>query len=160
MTDDPPTSRTGLPATIETVTADYSSSTLLLDEMLADMIAGGEYLTDACQALGMSLRKFYRRIGKEPEFAKLMDEAQDIGFEVRATQTARIARGDQLAGSTGDWKRDQLIVKQENWLLSKRHPKRYGDKLQVESNNVTANVAISDDPVEAARQYQEMMGRT
>lgn len=160
MTDDPSLSRAGLPATIESVTADYSSSTLLLDEMLADLIASGENVTDACATMGVGVRQFYRRCGREPEFAKLMNEAQDAGSEVRASLTARIARGDPEAGSTGDWKRDQLIVKQENWLLSKRHPKRYGDKLQVESNNVTANVAISDDPVEAAKQYKEMMDRT
>lgn len=159
MTDDQ-NPRAQVPATIESVTADYSSSTLLLDEMLADLIANGSTVYDACRTVGYNRMEFYRRLRKDTAFAHLMDDAQDAGADAQADISDRIAAGDPEAGSTGDWKRDQLIVKQRQWRLSKQHVKRYGDKLQVESNNVTANVVISDDPVEAAKQYKEMMDRT
>lgn len=160
MTDEPPPSRAGLPATIETVTADYSSSTLLIDEMLADMISQGTTMVDACGALGLSKRDVYRRLATDTAFQKLLEDARNVGFEVIAANARRIIRGDETAGGTTDWKRNKAVAEFDLKLLSKWHPKAYGDKLQVESNNVTANVAISDDPVEAAKQYKEMMDRT
>jgi hypothetical protein len=159
MTADP-NPRTQVPATIESVTADYSSSTLLVDEMLADLIANGSTVYDACRTVGYGRMEFYRRLRKDADFAHLMDDAQAAGADAQADMSDRIAAGDREAGSTGDWRRDQLIVKQRQWRLSKQHVKRYGDKLQVESTNVNANVPISDDPIEASRQYAAMMDRT
>lgn len=130
----------------------------LLDEMLADMIASGDhYLNEACATLGLRWRQVYRRLAKEPDFADLMNEAQEAGLEVRRARLDAIAKGDQTAGSSGDWKRDQLILKQAHWMLEKLHPKRYGPKVEVTATTRTANVAISDDPNEAARQYADMV---
>jgi hypothetical protein len=130
----------------------------LFDEMLADMIASGEhYLNEACAALGLSWRQVYRRLAKDVDFADLMNEAQEAGLEVRRARLDRIAAGDQTAGSSGDWKRDQLMIKQGNWTLEKLHPKRYGPKLEVETTNRNVQVPMSDDPNEAARAYADLM---
>lgn len=130
----------------------------LFDEMLADMIASGEYyLNQACEALGIRWRQVYRRLAKDADFADLMNEAQEAGLEVRRAKLDRIAQGDQKAGSSGDWKRDQLIVKQQQWMLEKLHPRKYGPKVEVTATTRNANVAISDDPNEAAHQYSELV---
>jgi len=42
-------------------------------------------------------------------------------------------------------------------LLAKWHPRKYGEKLHVESTNTNAEIPMSDDPIEAARAYEKMM---
>lgn len=128
------------------------------DELLADMIASGNYyLNEACGVLGIQWRQVYRRINREPLFAELMEESQQAGLEVRRARLERIAAGDVSAGSSGDWKRDQLICKQGNWALEKLHPKKYGPKAELEVRQATITTVISDDPIEAARQYEQIM---
>lgn len=144
---------------VEVVEPEHASTTLLLDEMLADLIASGEFVSTSCEALGIDVRKLYKRLKVEPTLAAMLDDAHAAGMSLRAARTARIARGDVSAGSSGDWKRDQLIIKQENWLLEKLHPEQYGNKLEVKTKSLNANVPMSDDPIEAARQYEELMGR-
>jgi hypothetical protein len=132
----------------------------LNDEILADMIADGTDLVEACDVLGLGpsgRRQIHRRINRDPEFAEFMEAARVAGYEAIASRTRKVSRGVE-GHSTGDWKRDQLVCKQDNWLLEKWHPKAYGQKLEVESVNKTANVAISDDPNEAARQYADLVG--
>lgn len=162
MTDDEPAGAASRAQelAVPLVAPSYTSATLLLDEMLADMIASGDFLTDACRSLGLDWRRLYERLAKDVAFADLMNRAQEMGFEVRASLTARIARGDRTAGSSGDWKRDQLIVKQENWLLEKRHPRKYGPKLEIETTNRNMDVPVSDDPVEASKQYDRFIRGT
>ena len=131
----------------------------LNDEMLADMISDGMDLVEACEVLGLGAsgrRQVHRRIQRDPLFAEFMEAARTAGYEVIASRTRKVTRGVE-GFSTGDWKRDQLICKQDNWLLEKWHPKAYGQKLEVESVSKVANVAISDDPNEAARQYSELV---
>jgi hypothetical protein len=127
----------------------------LLDEVFFDLVSSGEFLSVACEVVGWKVRTFYARRYADAEFGKRVDAAVEVGLDARADRTALIARGDKAAGSSGDWKRDQLIVKQENWLLSKRSG-RYADKLQVDQRSgPLPPPAFSDDPNEAARQYQE-----
>lgn len=128
--------------------------------MLADMIASGDhYLNEACATLGLRWRQVYRRLANEQNFADLMNEAQEAGLEVRRARLDAIAKGDEKAGSSGDWKRDQLIIKQAHWMLEKLHPKKYGPKVEVTATNHNTNYAMSDDPNEAARQYSELIKR-
>lgn len=136
---------------------DVNAGLSLFDEVLADMLADGMYMVDACRELGLSRRDVYRRLSKDQAFADMMNDAVRIGYEVKQARLDRIAAGDQAAGSTGDWKRDQLICKQQNWALERLHPGRYGPKVEVTTTNKTAVRTISDDPVEAARQYREIM---
>lgn len=129
----------------------------IVDRLLADMVSSGEFLSDACNALGIHRMSVYAKLRKDEAFAQLMDEARDAGADARAARTAQIARGNKEAGSSGDWKRDQLICKQENWLLEKWHPKRYGAKIEIETKNRTLSAPMSSDPIEAARQYADMI---
>lgn len=130
----------------------------LFDEMLADMIASGQYyLNEACEELGLRWRQVYRRLAKDADFADLMNEAQEAGLDVRRALLERISRGDEAAGSSGDWKRDQLICKQGNWVLEKLHPKRYGPKVEVTATSRNLQVPMSDDPNEAARAYASLI---
>lgn len=123
------------------------------------MIAEGTDMVEACEVLGLGAsgrRQVYRRIARDAGFAEFMEAARVAGYEAIASRTRKVSRG-VVGYSTGDWKRDQLVCKQDNWLLEKWHPKGYGQKLEVESTSRVANVAISDDPNEAARQYSDLV---
>lgn len=128
-----------------------------IDHTLADLLADGAYMVDACSALGLNRRMVYKRLARDQNFADAMNEAVKIGYEVRQAKLDRIAAGDLEAGSTGDWKRDQLICKQGNWALERLHPGRYGPKIEIETKNRTLTAPMSTDSVEAARQYTELM---
>ena len=56
--------------------------------------------------------------------------------------------------------RSRLRVDTRKWLLSKLLPKKFGDKLEIENKgeiNHKHDVAISIDPVQAARDYQALI---
>lgn len=141
------------------VDAPYTSATLLIDECLADMIADGDTMVDACDALGLRKRDVYRRIAKEPQFAQLLEEARRIGFDVIANRVKQTLRG-RGPDASGDVKRDRLIAEYDMKLLAKWHPKAYGEKLEIETTNRNMDVPVSDDPVEASKQYDRFIRGT
>jgi hypothetical protein len=128
-------------------------------QVLIDMVSDGKFLVEACQAAGAAVSTVYSRIDKDERFAKEMERARRLGFDVRASNTLRVARGEQ-GFSTGDVKRDTLICKQENHMLAKWHPTVYGDKLQVEQKSATVAIPTSNDPIEAQRMYEQLMKGT
>ncbi|KRA74259.1 hypothetical protein ASD78_12255 [Lysobacter sp. Root667] len=70
-----------------------------------------------------------------PEFAADFLDARDNGFDVIAYRSRLTARGLQAekgGESTGDVFRDRLIVEQENKLLAKWDPRRYGERQTLE----------------------------
>lgn len=125
-------------------------------QIIIEMVSEGTTLTDACKTVGAAVSTVYYRIDKDIKFQEEMERARRLGFDVRASNTLRVARGE--AGfSTGDVKRDTLICKQENHMLAKWHPTIYGDKLQVEQKTATVVIPTSDDPIAAQRAYEELM---
>lgn len=128
-------------------------------QILIDMVSDGKFLVDACAASGAKVSTVYSRIDKDERFAKEMERARRLGFDVRASNTLRVARGEE-GYSTGDVKRDTLICKQENHMLAKWHPTVYGDKLQVETKTATVAIPVGDDPIAAQRAYEALMKGT
>jgi hypothetical protein len=82
-------------------------------------------------------------------FRARFEAAKSHGYDRRAENLLKIARGDQGAGSTGDVKRDRLIWDAERWDLSKRDSKRFGDKLQVDSEVIHKFETLDDDALNA-----------
>lgn len=82
-------------------------------------------------------------------FRVRFEAAKAHGYDRRAENLLKIARGDPDAGSTGDVKRDRLIWDAERWDLSKRDSKRFGDKLQVESEVTHKFETLDDDALNA-----------
>ena len=125
-------------------------------QMICDYVAGGMTMVDACRTLGIPLRTNYSRLQANPKFRDMMEDARTNGYDVIAADVRRVARGED-GFSTGDSKRDRLVVETDLKLLSKWHPTRYGDKLQVEQKSATIAIPPSDDPIEAARAYEQFM---
>lgn len=66
-----------------------------------------------------------------PELEARIAQAREDGWDEIAFRCRSVAAGDQ--GSTQDVKRDRLIVETDLKLLAKWDPKRYGDRMQVDS---------------------------
>lgn len=125
-------------------------------QMIADWVSEGMTLVDACRNLSIPLRTIYSRISANPRFADLMNDARESGFDAIASGIRRVARGEQ-GFSTGDGRRDKLVVETDLKLLAKWHPKKYGEKLQVEQKSATVQIPVTDDPIAAQRAYEDLM---
>lgn len=137
----------------------------LMDDMIVEHISRGGMLAELCREFGVDRGLVYDWINKDPDFAARMERARSLGADAIAEQALAIA--DQTELDTGDggrpnkeWmQRSKLRVETRLKLLAKWHPKKYGEKLEIESTNRNANVPISDDPNEASRQYAAMLKR-
>lgn len=137
-----------------TETASYADT--LQAQTLLEMVGGGETLASACAATGAAVSTIYYRIDRDEKFREAMERARKAGAQALASSTLRVAKGEE-GFSTGDVKRDTLICKQINHLLSKWHPNEYGEKLQVEQKTATVAIPVSDDPIAAQREYEKLM---
>lgn len=125
-------------------------------QLIADAVSSGETLIDACRMLDISSSTIYRKINGSARFAQMMDEARSVGFDVIAENIRKVTRG--VAGhSSGDVKRDRLIAEYDAKLLAKWHPKRYGEKLEIEQKSSAVTIPVGDDPVAAARVYEQLI---
>lgn len=125
-------------------------------EMLADYVAGGMTLIDAVNTMGLAMRTTHRRIAENPEFAAMMNDARRIGADTIANNVRKVTRGE-VGHSSGDVKRDRLIAETDLKLLSKWHPKEYGEKLEIESKTASVAVPVGDDPLAAVRAYEALL---
>lgn len=138
----------------------------LMQSMLADYVSDGMPLIKACDALGLSRMAVYSNIEKDEKFRAAMEAARAIGYDKLAEECLAIADDtseDVTQGKFGPVANKEFIARSRvrvdtrRWLLSKWHPKRYGEKLEVETHNRNLDVSISDDPIEAAKAYVEFM---
>lgn len=67
-----------------------------------------------------------------PELEARIRDARAEGYDMIAYHLRAVARGKHV-DSTGDVQRDKLIVWTDLQLLAKWDPKRYGDRVQVDS---------------------------
>lgn len=133
---------------------DYAET--LEAQMIADYVTAGETLIDACRFVGVSYSTVFLRIRQNPGFAEMMEDARTAGYDVIANNVRRVTRGE-VGHSSGDVKRDKLIAEMDMKLLSKWHPKGYGDKLLVEQKTATVAIPVTDDPIAAQRAYEDLM---
>lgn len=125
-------------------------------QILADMVANGDTLIDACRALQVSINTTYYRLRVNPKFSEMMDVAREIGYDIRANNIIKVVRGEK-GYSSGDVKRDRMIAEYDMKLLAKWYAARYGEKIQIEQKSASVAFPVSDDPVEAQRQYEALM---
>lgn len=140
-------------------------------QMLADYVREGMTLIDACRTLGLAVRTIYDRINASPRFAEMMEQARLDGYDAIANQVLAIADdtdNDYIEGTDrfGNPKimldkehiqRSKLRAEVRLKLLAKWHPKKYGEKLQVEQKTATVAIPVTDDPIAAQRAYEDLM---
>lgn len=131
-------------------------------EMLADYVSGGMTMIDAINALGLTVRTTYTRMAEHPKFAAMMNEAREQGFDALANECLAIAddstKDHGARGMNSEFvQRSKLRVETRLKLLSKWHPKRYGEKLEIESKTASVAVPVGDDPLAAVRAYEQLL---
>lgn len=125
-------------------------------QMIADYVSGGMTLIDACRTLGIGRTTIHDWMVASERFKAMMEAARTDGYEVIANDIRRVTRGDK-GYSTGDARRDKLVAEMDLKLLSKWHPHKYGEKLQVETKNANVTIPVGDDPIAAQRAYEALM---
>lgn len=104
----------------------------ILDKIVA-ALSEGTPLAHVCRQPGMpAARTVSDWIERHPEVSAAIARARDAGEDVIAANLRDVARGNKRKGSTGDVRRDKLIVWTDLQLLSKWNPKKYGDRQQLE----------------------------
>lgn len=143
---------------------DYADS--LEAQMIADYVSEGQTLVSACKTLGVPLSTFYDRLGRSERLREMMEKARESGFDAIANDCLEIADDaalDTIETRFGpkpdkEWlARSKLRVETRLKLLAKWHPKKYGEKLQVEQKTATVAIPVTDDPIAAQRAYEELM---
>jgi len=134
-------------------TDDYGDT--LEAQMLADYVTGGMTMIDACATIGIPLRTNYDRLKTNPKFAAMMDEARAAGFDAIANSIRKVTRGE-AGHSSGDVKRDRLIAEMDAKLLAKWHPKKYGEKIEIEQKSANIAIPVGDDLIAAQRAYEQL----
>lgn len=130
----------------------------LLEQVL-DKIASGHTVKDACQAHDIDFRRFIGLVMKDAALKEMYDDARQIALEIIAEDTLKIADEsrldrDELGKPNHELiNRDRLRVQARQWMLTRLHNARYGDKVQKTVNKeVTVNHV---DTLEGARKRKE-----
>lgn len=119
-----------------------------------DLISQGETTTAACFKERMSVSTFKKYVAKQPELQELLTDAEQIGYDVLAEALVNIDNDARHGRS--DPKMAKVISDNIKWLLEKRKPKEYGQKVQVDVN-VTADRAVTDALSRAKQRAQGML---
>lgn len=124
--------------------------------MLADFVTDGMTMIDACATIGVPMRTIYDRLKAHPKFAALMEDARAAGFDAIANGIRKVTRGEE-GHSSGDVKRDRLIAEMDAKLLAKWHPKKYGEKLEIEQKSANVAIPVGNDPIAAQKAYEALL---
>lgn len=104
-----------------------------------DLVGQGHTVTNACQDVGISFQTFRRRITDDEQLMALFSEADQQGLDMLRDLLLNIDNDPRHGRS--DPRMAAVISKNIMWVLSKRRPDVYGDKIVVE-NRITADKAI------------------
>lgn len=148
---------------------DYADT--LEAQLIADYVSSGMTLTGACATMGVPVRTIYNRINASERFAALMEQARLDGYDAIADQVVKIAddTDNDYEEGTDRFGNPKLFLNKEHIqrsrlradvrlkLLAKWHPKKYGDKLEIEQKSATVAIPVGDDPIAAQRAYEDLM---
>lgn len=151
------------------MTTDFADS--LEAQMIAEYVSDGMTLIDACRTLGIGYTTIFSHMKRSERFRDMMEEARTSGYEVIANECLAIADegtkdlvetedrfgNPKIAVDKEHIQRSKLRIETRLKLLSKWHPQKYGEKIQVEQKSATIAIPVSDDPIAAQRAYEELM---
>ena len=135
---------------------DYVNS--LEAQMLADYVSGGMPLAQACRTLDVNLMTTYDRMSKWPAFAEMMNKARDAGYDMIAVDCLQIADDKSRDATDREFvQRSKLRVETRLKLLAKWHPKKYGEKIEIEQKSANVAIPVGNDPIAAQRAYEQLL---
>jgi hypothetical protein len=117
---------------------------------ICDAIAAGKSLRQACEDEGVKHSTFLLWVKQDKDLADQYAQAREIGTDVEFDALGDMALEEPERGPTGTvdagwvaWKRLQVDAKK--WALSKKAPKKYGDKIEHEHTGGIAVTLSSTD---------------
>lgn len=110
-----------------------------LIETLCSDIARGGLVKDVCARHNVSLEGFYNAVMKDPDYFELYDRARQIQMEGMVDDILEVSdddSGDEMNGRPNNAaiNRARLKADSRKWLMSKLHYRRFGDKIQQDTN--------------------------
>lgn len=121
-----------------------------------ELISQGETETRACDTVRITVIAYRKYIQATPELQEIEADAFARGRDAMADMLMHID-DDRLYGRS-DSKMAKVISENIKWLLSKRDPKNFGDKMEV-THNVTMDKAIIQQLELARTRSAGLIGR-
>lgn len=110
-------------------------------DIFLDSIVSGDKIEDAANSAGFTMKMFYRWFVKHDDFRQKYTEAlksRTVSDEISLLNDCEYAERDvkesdpKIANALANIHR--LKIDTKKWLMSKRFPKKYGDKMDVTSD--------------------------
>lgn len=114
--------------------------TAAMKDRIIELLSNGELVTDVAEELGISMRALHMERLRDAKFGIACIDALDLGAEVQADDLLKIPQRIE------DTNKARLLSDNSKWLLSRRHAKRYGDRVDI---NVTKTVDVKGAMQEA-----------
>lgn len=114
-----------------------------------EIISNGESLRKALEQVKMSSATFFEWIDndadKAKQYARACEDRADMIFE-EIFEISNHTEEDHTPLTGGNVvQRDKLKIDARKWALSKMNPKKYGDKLDITSDNTRLNIPLIPD---------------
>lgn len=136
----------------------------VIDEII-NIVSDGQPLAHALRTVKGAPSKphFVRLTARNDDIRARMEAARADGADAIAHRLRATARGysaDKGGESSGDVRRDKLIVETDLKLLSKWHPKQYGERVTLSGDPEAPLSTVSDDQLNARiKQLMQAQGR-
>ena len=112
-----------------------------------DVISQGDTITEACDQANISVGTFERYTVSDTKLQELRLDAERRGLD--ALTEALIHIDNHKIHGQSDPKMAKVISDNIKWLVSKKDPKRFGDRIEIK-HEITMDVVITS-ALEAAR---------
>lgn len=112
-----------------------------------DLISQGNTVTEACDQSNLPVSTFHSHLERDDKLREMYGEADQRGGDAMADALVNIDN-HRIHGQS-DPKMAKIISDNIKWVLSKRRPKDFGDRVVVD-HSVTVDVAITT-ALDAAR---------
>lgn len=112
-----------------------------------NLISQGETVTSACDQSNLPISTFHSYIKKDDTLNEMYMEADQRGSDAMADALVNIDN-HRIHGQS-DAKMAKVISDNIKWVLSKRKPKEFGDRVQVD-HSISVDIAITT-ALDAAR---------
>ena len=91
----------------------------------------GASMREACKAVGVPNPTFMLWVDSDPELAEQYARARDSMYDAIADDLTNIADTEPAVMDAAHVAHAKLRIDTRKWLLSKRAPKKYGDRLEL-----------------------------
>lgn len=100
-------------------------------QAILSQIADGSSMREACATHGINRRAFFQAVNESEEVANHYARAMEMGCEALADGMRSLA-AEARGKPNEEVQAIRLQLDADKWLLSKRYPRRYGDKVTQE----------------------------